>query len=107
MGMVGIVRSLCLCFLGATMCFGIALEIDVPSQSLEECGIVFEAQGANEHPLLRGEGYHHTSVHLPDLTGHEVTRKIVLYSFGAMLRTHHSLDRALQVVRHHGYAEHE
>src|SRR5579885_3635855 len=99
MWMIGVVLSLGLCFLRSTMCFGVTLEIDVPCQTLEEDDVVVEAHLAKDGPLFRRQGHHHASIHLPDLTGHEVTRQVVLYFLGPMLRTHHSLDRALQIVR--------
>src|ERR1041385_7654628 len=107
MRMRGIVMSLGSYFLGPTVCFGIALEIDVSCQSLEECNILVEAHVTKDGPFFRWQSYHHASIHLPNLIGHEVTRKIGLYFFGPMLRTHHTLDRALKVVRHYRHAEHE
>src|SRR4051794_2572097 len=105
--MIRIVMSLGLCFLRSTMGFGITLEIDVSCQRLEECDILGEAHLAKDGPLFRRRRDHHASIHLPDLTGHEVARQVVLDSLGPMLRAHHSLDRALKVVRHDRHAEHE
>src|SRR6267142_2187814 len=107
MGMIGVVMSLGLCFLGSAVCFGIALEINVSCQPLEEGDVLREAYLAKQAPLFRWQGYHHASIHLPNLTGHEVTRQILFYFLVPMLRTHHALDRTLQVVRHHRHAEHE
>src|ERR1700677_1577594 len=98
MGMIGIVMSLGLYFLGTTVCFGIAFEIDVGCQSLEEGDIVAEAHVAKDGPLFRRQGYHHATIHLPNLSGHEVPRQVVLYFLSPMLRTHQALDRALKVV---------
>src|SRR6188768_2923180 len=107
MGMLRIVMSLGLPFLGTTVSFGIALEINVLCQSLEEGDIVGEAHVAKDSPLFRWQGYHHATIHLAYLSSHEVARQVVLYFLGPMHRPHHALDRALKVVGHHRHAEHE
>src|SRR5581483_632726 len=107
MWMLWVVMAFWFCFLGSTVCFGITLEIDVSCQPFEEVDVVLETHLAKQGPLFWRQRYHHASIHLPNLTGHEVTRQVVFYLLGAMLRTHHSLDRALQVVGHHRHAEHE
>src|SRR3954470_1762803 len=100
MWMIGVVMSLGLWFLGTTMCFGITLEIDVSCQLPEESNVLRDAHVAKDGPLFWGQGYHHASIHLANLSGHEVARQVVLYFLSPMLRSHHSFDGALQVVRH-------
>ncbi len=105
--MIGVVVASGPWFLGTAVCFGITLEIHRSCQPFEEGHVVAEAHVAKDGPLFRRQRYHHPSIHLPDLTSHEVAREVVLHFLHAMLRTHHCLDRALQVVRHQRHAEHE